>query len=464
MKNIITNTLFSKIETNKKYLSIYTGRNIYSQYIREMFDYEFPLLRRFRNKLSGDKRYNNYRTFLSLEGINMKFVKDTSMEGDNIPENLKNYKLSLENNTTNVTEQMETIVSSLGGYKRPIEVKNNFEPQVVSYITKKRPDMVKTRLRNLERIINCNFVPGKSSFLTLTYRDLVFNDRKTSEDLSKFFNSISRQYKRLYPNSPMYRYTMMKDLQKNGSIHYHICLFDVEYLPIELLQKYWKHGNVFIEEMKFFTIKSECKELLLNDSKYRKYSDVILKYGLQKSFTYGKVYFSFIKEKYTKDDVDYFLHRFCGIVDVYDIGHYTVKYCLKHVKKNDPDRLYYIDSLYTVSNNCKKPVISNNYQRHTEREDFDKYLQDKIKEFELQKSTGELVEGKKILSQGVYSIKFTDPKTGEEKMNRVFHRKYITEEDIENMKKDRVKNKNRRNFCDKVTLEEFKEKFEPKKE
>ena len=443
-----------EVKVTRKYLSIFNYKYIESRSIREDYNYEFPLLRRIGNKVSRDIRYNFYTNF-SLEGINMKFEKDTKSEYEGIPSNLEGLEFSLENSMDNVTEQMETIVSNIGGYQKPVFINNNTNSKVVSYISKKRPDKIKTCLRELERIINCNFVPGRSSFLTLTYKNTMFNDRLSSKDLTRFIGYLYSWYKINYPNSPKFRYVSIRDLQKNGSIHFHVCLFDVEYLPIEVLQKFWKkQGNVFIEEMKFFVIKTESKESLLNNSSNKVLSDIVLKYNLNKSFTYGKVYDSFIREGLTKDDVDYFLHRFCGVVDVYDMGYYISRYCLKHVKKNDPDRLYYIDRLYIKSVNCIKSKIIRDYFPPKDKEDFDKYLQDKIKEYELQKSTGELVDGKKILSQGVYSIKYNDPTTGEEKMNRVFHRKYITEED---MKDFHNKNNEDGNMIELTSLDEFKD-------
>ena len=412
--------------TNHKITRTFTrNKSITSMSIEELFNYEFPLVR-FRNKILRDSNYKKTLNLL-LGGMNMC-----------IDENKIKFEYNTEDSGNLVERQIDSIISHIGGYTCPIDIvdpniKDN--PQSVSCIIKKRPNMMKSRLRDLERIINCNFKPGRSSFLTLTYRDLVFNDKLSSKYTQYFFTSLMNWYKKNYPNSPKFRYISMKDLQKNGSIHHHICLFDVEFIPIEVLQKFWKkRGNVFIEEMRFFTIKPEVIHNLIDGE----YGHMIYTYDLHRSFTYGKLYESFKRDGKDTSKIKEFL-KYCKEIEVFDMGHYIVKYCFKYIKKNDSENLYYIDQIYTPSLNCKRPVIIRNYS-HDRIDDFDKYLEERNKEFELQKSTGQLVDGKKILSQGVYDIKDIDPVTGEERINRVFHRKFITNDSIKKFREEKKKN------------------------
>lgn len=103
----------------------------------------------------------------------------------------------------------------------------------------------KDRLEMLKLIINSNFngTPNER-FITLTYKEPMFDTKELICDFDKFW----RRFKRRYPNCKFIR---ICEPHRNGSWHFHILLKDIanEELVIdeEKLLKIWKNGSVNIK-------------------------------------------------------------------------------------------------------------------------------------------------------------------------------------------------------------------------
>lgn len=114
----------------------------------------------------------------------------------------------------------------------PESVKND-----VSYL------MAKNRIR---RLVNCNFT-GRSSFLTLTYANNFQDVEGAKKDFVLF---IKRLNYALYGSKiSTIKYLAVYELQERGAIHFHIVLFDVPFIDIDVLRKVWSYGVIKINKI-----------------------------------------------------------------------------------------------------------------------------------------------------------------------------------------------------------------------
>lgn len=144
-------------------------------------------------------------------------------------------------------------------YKQPIltEFKNKIEKTVrektAEVIEENRKRSIKRTNKRIRDLVNANYVAGKSSFLTLT-----FKENLTDYDLAFY-------YWKLFIKKVKYRYGNMKYLgvvefqTKNyettgrRAIHFHVCLFDIGYIEQSILLELWNditEGSVDIRELK----------------------------------------------------------------------------------------------------------------------------------------------------------------------------------------------------------------------
>lgn len=92
---------------------------------------------------------------------------------------------------------------------------------------------IKRTKRKIFELVNSNYVKGKSSFLTIT-----FKENMTDYDLA--FNYWDRFKKKVeYHYKFKLRYCGVVEFQERGSIHFHICLFNVPYLHQPKLYELW---------------------------------------------------------------------------------------------------------------------------------------------------------------------------------------------------------------------------------
>lgn len=92
---------------------------------------------------------------------------------------------------------------------------------------------IKRTKRKIFELVNTNYVKGKSSFLTITFKDNI-----TDYDLA--FNYWDRYKKKLeYHYKIKLQYCGVVEFQERGAIHFHICLFNVPYLEHSKLYELW---------------------------------------------------------------------------------------------------------------------------------------------------------------------------------------------------------------------------------
>lgn len=67
-----------------------------------------------------------------------------------------------------------------------------------------------------------------------------------SSELNRFMSALKKHY----ANKHRLNYIVAREIQKRGVYHYHIIFFDFAYIPIALIQRFWRLGYVWISAMK----------------------------------------------------------------------------------------------------------------------------------------------------------------------------------------------------------------------
>lgn len=109
---------------------------------------------------------------------------------------------------------------------------------------------------NVARIVDNNFVPKRTSFLTLTFSSHGGREQDIAwcnKEFSKFLRRLNR---RLFCSDKMElkyvacRETQMKRAARTGLLaqHYHVVLFDVGFIPAADLEAVWGNGFVKINK------------------------------------------------------------------------------------------------------------------------------------------------------------------------------------------------------------------------
>lgn len=108
---------------------------------------------------------------------------------------------------------------------------------------------IKKSLKNLRKLILNNFVEFESIFITLTYKDEMFDFAQAVQDYTKFFESLKKHYKHYN-----LKYLRIIEPTDKGNWHIHVLLKPAEkvdkfYISQEKVQSIWKHGSVKVEQI-----------------------------------------------------------------------------------------------------------------------------------------------------------------------------------------------------------------------
>lgn len=141
-------------------------------------------------------------------------------------------------------------VLELYEYKEPI--KSGYKNKIDK---KKREQTIDVKLENFHRsikrtktkirhLVNTNYVPGKSSFLTVTFKDNITDYDVAFSFWKRFKQMVERKYDKKLS------YCGVVEFQERGSIHFHICLFNVGFMAHSELYTMWNkvtNGGVHIQ-------------------------------------------------------------------------------------------------------------------------------------------------------------------------------------------------------------------------
>ncbi|CEP50774.1 Uncharacterised protein [[Clostridium] sordellii] len=144
----------------------------------------------------------------------------------------------------NVVEIYEYKELVLDGYFNKIEKQKREQTEDVKLENYFRS--IKRTKETIRQLVNTNFTQNDSSFLTLTFKDNVQDYDIAFNFWDKFKKKVEYHYK------IKLKYLGVVEFQKRGSIHFHICLFNVPYLEHDKLYNLWNKtckGGVYIEKI-----------------------------------------------------------------------------------------------------------------------------------------------------------------------------------------------------------------------
>ena len=130
------------------------------------------------------------------------------------------------------------------GYKNKIEKKpreQTFDVKLENFHRSMK--RTKTKIRQL---VNTNYVPGKSSFLTVTFKENLRDYDVAFSCWKRFKQKTERFYKKKLS------YVGVVEFQERGAIHFHICLFNVSFMEHSELYRMWNevtNGGVHIQRI-----------------------------------------------------------------------------------------------------------------------------------------------------------------------------------------------------------------------
>jgi len=103
----------------------------------------------------------------------------------------------------------------------------------------------------LKKLILCNLPYGNPKFLTLTYSDPQFDEKRAKLDFNKFIKRLK------YHTKIQLRYIAVLEehnsdttrLDRLHSYHFHILIFDLSFFPAKVYADIWKHGFIKINKV-----------------------------------------------------------------------------------------------------------------------------------------------------------------------------------------------------------------------
>lgn len=106
--------------------------------------------------------------------------------------------------------------------------------------------------KKIERCVNANFVDGRSSFVTFTFKDEILG----YQDSLEYWEDFIRRFRREYP--AFNKYLCVPEIQTGerrpdgvGRMvwHFHCIFFGVPYLNFEAVSSCWGHGAIHIKRL-----------------------------------------------------------------------------------------------------------------------------------------------------------------------------------------------------------------------
>ena len=145
----------------------------------------------------------------------------------------------------NVIEIYKCNTPIISGYKNKIVKEPREQTEQVKQENLQRS--IKRSKRKIFELVNTNYLEGKSSFLTIT-----FKENLTDYDLAMNYWKRFKQ-KVEYNFKIKLQYCGVVEFQERGAIHFHICLFNVGYMEQEKLYNMWNSivpGGINIKGIK----------------------------------------------------------------------------------------------------------------------------------------------------------------------------------------------------------------------
>lgn len=131
------------------------------------------------------------------------------------------------------------------GYTNKIEKKKREQTKEIKLENYNRS--LKRTKQTIRQLVNTNYCPNKSSFLTLTFKENITDYDVAFSFWKRFKQKVERKY------NLKLSYLGVVEFQERGAIHFHICLFNVPFLKHSELYEIWTStcgaGGVYIEKI-----------------------------------------------------------------------------------------------------------------------------------------------------------------------------------------------------------------------
>lgn len=115
----------------------------------------------------------------------------------------------------------------------------------------RRKKYYEDRKHFIRRLVECNYVPRKTKFMTLTYADARFSDTDACGPSLKYFMKKLRDRM-----GKQVKYIAVPEVQEGRRerygdvvVHWHLIVFNMGYLPWRELMELWGHGRVDIRDL-----------------------------------------------------------------------------------------------------------------------------------------------------------------------------------------------------------------------
>lgn len=145
---------------------------------------------------------------------------------------------------------LEIVENKTSFFSRQVSSKKNTSSLMSSLVSQKAKEehakfnsLVRTK-RKIRQLVRTN-LKSSALFLTLTTRENITDYVRSANQFRRFMQHLKR-------NGYYYPYMATREKQKRGAIHYHVILFNVSFIPYEILS-YWSEkfkGNVDFSSVK----------------------------------------------------------------------------------------------------------------------------------------------------------------------------------------------------------------------
>ena len=116
---------------------------------------------------------------------------------------------------------------------------------------KNRKDSLRRARQEVRRIVNANVgAYGEqltAKFITLTFGDNVTDLDKAHYEFKKFIQRLN--YLVFGTKSGKLKYTVVVEFQERGAIHYHVIIYNIPYTRVEVIERIWGNGWVWIKKI-----------------------------------------------------------------------------------------------------------------------------------------------------------------------------------------------------------------------
>lgn len=200
---------------------------------------------------------SEYKVTATRKGTSVTFI-------DNVPKNFADeYHEKLEKGRSMKSDAMSTAVNvpkKKPQYKSKFEKKNEGKYATFNYAKR-----IKTRRSKFKALVENNFLPPNTQFVTLTFDSRIFEQADNLEVCHKAFQKFIKRVRHQFDD---FQYLAVFAKQKNGHWHYHmICNFD-ETVSGKTIHALWTYGitenTVIISESELNTKSSYCVDNMLS--------------------------------------------------------------------------------------------------------------------------------------------------------------------------------------------------------